>query len=129
MSHVPVFSKLSFVFNERGVNSLNLVVHKHKYVDIFANRNRVPIIKPRISIPIHLVPFNYKVDTLQLMNPILKNSVVFKSLILMSNKGYNSLGVFSISVYNYKNLNVSLIHIDKLGVLKNYFSNSKNNFF
>jgi len=127
-SYIPVFNKLYFCFNEKSHNYLNLELHKHKHIILFANKKRVFISKARLSIPIHLVSFNHKVNTLQVINPILKNTVVFKSFVLMSNKSFNSLKVFSISVCNYKNLNVSLIHIDKLGVLKNDFLNYKNNY-
>ena len=47
---------------------------------------------------------------------------------LVSNKAYNSLSVYSISVLNYKNLETSLVHIKIVGVLKGYFTNYKDNF-
>ena len=101
-------------------------IHRNKYHSIFVNSNKLFIVRPRLSVPVYIIPFNNKVEISQVFNSLLKSCVVFKSFMLVS-KGSNSLGVYSVSVSDFKNLHTSLIHIKEVGILKSYFANSNVN--
>lgn len=55
------------------------------------------------------------------------NYEIFKSFIIVFNKAHNLSVVYSLVVKSYNKLDTSLIHINKVGVLRDYFPNSQVN--
>lgn len=130
LSHIPFLNKFMFLLHETSNNKLILEIHKAKYNSLIISSKKVFIAKPGLSVPVHIVPFSNKPNILQIINPLLESYVVFESSMFVFNKSSSYLGVYFVSISNYRNLHTSLVHIKEVGILekRGYFPNSEANF-
>jgi len=126
LCHMPILNKFSIFFYEKSYSFINRDIHKQIYTNIIPYKSKLFIAKPRLSITLNLTPYNNRAEKFQINSML--SCEKFKSFIIVFNKAYNFSDVYSLYVKNYNKLDTSIIHIKKVGVLMDYFSNSKDNF-